>query len=67
MDCSSPGSSIHGISQARILEWIATSYSRGSSHPTDQTLVPSTYMYIQSIKHATWEKQQLRQYVTKDE
>ena len=31
MDCSSPGSSVHGILQARILEWVATSYSRGSS------------------------------------
>ena len=29
MDCSSPGSSVHGIFQARILEWIAFSYSRG--------------------------------------
>ena len=31
MDCSPPGSSVHGISQARILEWIAISFSRGSS------------------------------------
>ena len=29
MDCSLPGSSVHGISQARILEWIAISFSRG--------------------------------------
>ena len=33
MDCSPPGSSIHGISQARILEWVAISFSRGSSSP----------------------------------
>ena len=33
MDCSPPGSSVHGISQARILEWVAMSSSRGSSHP----------------------------------
>ena len=33
MDCSPPGSSVHGILQARILEWIASSYSRGSSWP----------------------------------
>ena len=33
MDCSSPGSSVHGISQTRILEWVAISYSRGSSYP----------------------------------
>ena len=31
MDCSLPGSSVHGISQARILEWIAISFSRGTS------------------------------------
>ena len=35
MDCSLPGSSIHGISQARILEWIAISFSRVSFQPGD--------------------------------
>ena len=35
MDCSLPGSSIHGIFQARILEWVAISYSRGSSQLRD--------------------------------
>ena len=39
MDCSPPGFSVHGILQARILEWVATSFSRGSSWPTDWTLV----------------------------
>ena len=39
MDCSSPGSCVHGISQARILEWVAISFSRGSSQPRDQTCV----------------------------
>ena len=39
MDCSPSGSSVHGISQARILEWIATSSSRGSSQPRDQSHV----------------------------
>ena len=34
-----PGSSIHGISQARVLEWIAISFSKGSSRPRDQTQV----------------------------
>ena len=38
MDCSLPGSSVHGISQARILEWIAILFSRGSSQPRDPTL-----------------------------
>ena len=36
MDCSSTGSSVHGILQATILEWVAVSYSRGSSQPRDQ-------------------------------
>ena len=31
MDCSPPGSSVHGILQARMLEWVAISFSRGSS------------------------------------
>ena len=40
MDCSPPpGSSVHGISQARILEWVDMSLSRGSSRPRDQTQV----------------------------
>ena len=39
MDCGLPGSSIHGILQARILGWIAISYSRGYSQPRDQTWV----------------------------
>ena len=39
MDCSPPGSSVHGIFQARILEWVAISSSRGSSRPRDQTHV----------------------------
>ena len=39
MDCSPPGSSVHGILQARILEWVAISFSRGSSRLRDQTQV----------------------------
>ena len=39
MDCSLPGFSVHGIFQARILEWIAISFSRGSSLPRDRTWV----------------------------
>ena len=37
VDYSPPGSSVHGIFQARILEWVAISYSRGSSQSRDQT------------------------------
>ena len=39
MDCSPPGSSIHGIFQASILEWVAVSFSRGSFQPWDRTQV----------------------------
>ena len=42
MDCSLPGFSVHGIFQARILEWAAISFSRGSSRPRDQTQVSRT-------------------------
>ena len=41
MDCSLPGSSVHGISLARILEWVAMSYSGGSSRPRDRTVPPT--------------------------
>ena len=36
MDCSPPGSSVYGISQARILKWVDISFSRGSSGPKGQ-------------------------------
>ena len=39
LDCSPPDSSVHGILQARILEWVAISFSRGSSRPRDRTWV----------------------------
>ena len=39
VDCSPPGSSVHEIFQTRILEWVATSFSRGSSGPRDRTQV----------------------------
>ena len=39
VDCSPPGSSVHGILQARILEWVAISFSRGSSQPRDRSWV----------------------------
>ena len=38
MDCSPPGSSVHGILQARVLEWIAMPSSRGSSQPGSPAL-----------------------------
>ena len=39
MDCGLPGSSVHGILQARILEWVAIPFSKGSSWPRDWTQV----------------------------
>ena len=42
VDCSLPGFSVHGILQARILEWVAISFSRGSSQPRDRTRVSCT-------------------------
>ena len=40
IDCSPPGSSVYGILQARTLEWVTISFSKGSSRPKDRTLVP---------------------------
>ena len=40
IDCSLPGSSVHGIFQARILEWVAMSISRGSSQPGFEPVSP---------------------------
>ena len=37
-----PGSSVHGILQARILEWVAICFSKGSSRPRDQTRISHT-------------------------
>ena len=42
MNCSPPGSSVQGILQARIMEWVATAFSRGSSRPRDQIQVSHT-------------------------
>ena len=39
VDCSLPGFSVHGILQARILEWVTISFSRGSSRPRDRTRI----------------------------
>ena len=43
MDYSPPGSSVHGIFQARILDWVAISYSGVSSRPRDQTCISCTF------------------------
>ena len=51
MDCSLPGSSIRGILQARILEGVAISFSRGSSRPRDRTLVSHTVGRLYRLSH----------------
>ena len=57
VDCSPPGSPVHGISQARILEWVAISFSRGSSWPRDWTCVSCLSCSGRQILHHwdTWE------------
>ena len=57
MDCSPAGSSVHGIFQARILEWVAISSSRGSSWPRDWTQFSCiSCIGRQSLKNCTtWE------------
>ena len=54
MDCRLSGSSIHGIFQARVLEWIAISFSRGSSRPRNRTRVSriAGRCFICSVYHA---------------
>ena len=42
VDCSPPGSSVHGILQAKILVWVAIPFLRGSSQPKDQSWVSCT-------------------------
>ena len=57
MDCSPPGSVVSGILQARVLEWVAISFSRGSSQPRDQTRVSCVSCIGRQILYhwATWE------------
>ena len=68
VDCSPPGSSVHGILQARIPLWVAISFSRGSSGPWDQTQVS----YVSCIgrwivyQDTTWEAQSGRNATEKE-
>ena len=59
MGCRPPGSSVHGISQARILEWVATSFSRDSSQTRNRTQVSCNdrqirYHWATGEAPATW-------------
>ena len=50
-DCSLPGSTVHGISQAGIVEWVAISFSRGSPRPRDQTCISVSCTGRQILHH----------------
>ena len=57
MDCSPPGSSVHGISQASILEWVAISFSKGSSwhrNWTHVSCIDSQFPYCWATKEAPY-------------
>ena len=56
MDRSLPGSALHGILQARVLEWVAVSFSRGSSQPRDRTqvsLIPGRRFNLWATREAS--------------
>ena len=61
MDYSLPGSSIHGIFQARVLEWDAIFFSRGSSQPRDQTQVS----HIAGRRFTIWATREAQQGIKK--
>ena len=52
MDCSAPGSSVHGVSWARILEWVAISFSNGQwrRKSTSSTVCRNWAIYMQNLK-----------------
>ena len=54
VDCSPPGSSVHGILQARIMEWVAISFSREVVCTAYTYIYPYTYMYMS--EHLSWRK-----------
>ena len=59
MDCSLPGSSVHGTLQARMLEWVAIPFSRGSTQPKDQTRVSC----IAGKFFAIWDTREARMFI----
>ena len=63
MDCSLPGSSVHGILQERTLEWIAISFSRGLFRPRNQTQVSWT----SGIFFTNWATREARKGVQQEE
>ena len=63
MDCSLPRSSVHGICQARILEWGAISYSKGSSQPRDWNRVSWNCIGRQILHHLSHQGSSFSYYV----
>ena len=55
MDCSLPGSSVHGILQARILEWVAIPFSRASFRPRVQTRISYVSRIGRWVLYHNWE------------
>ena len=56
MDCSLPGSSVHGILQARVLEWISIPFPRGSSWPRDWTwfsCIAGIFFTVELLKNSS--------------
>ena len=69
MECSLSDSSVHGIFQARVLVWVAFSFSRGSSQPRDQTLVSFTVsrrFTVWATREAPWHKRTFLQNRNRD-
>ena len=63
MDCSPLGSSVHGILQARILEWVAIPFSRGASWPRNRTwgsCITGKFFTIWATREAKGEKKRLQ-------
>jgi len=68
IDCSPPGSSVHGILQARVLEWVAMSSSRRSSRPRDGTWVSCTAADSLPLSHQgssidSWQHWQMTDFI----
>ena len=63
MHCSLPGSSVQGILQARILEWVAISFSRGSSRPRDQTCCLLHWQAGSLLSELPWKPIQIYSYL----
>ena len=62
MDCSLQGFSVHGTFQARVLEWVAIAFSRGSSQPRDQTQVS----HITGRRFTIWATREVRGEVVRE-